>query len=148
MQHETVKNYLCGASSATIVQYPLKLTQLVKLPKDYSEVINSVSNFIRFNFLWNQLYAWFNSIFLFLIGQVSLFTCPKSEGDDSKMPAMCLVCGKVICSQSYCCQTELNNVMVGACTEHASTCGAGNSMFLRIRDCKLLLLSGVMKGES
>ncbi|KAG1675618.1 E3 ubiquitin-protein ligase UBR2 [Nymphon striatum] len=118
MQHETIKNYLRGASSASIVQYPLNVTQLVKLPQDYSEVINSVS----------------------------LFSCPKSEGDDSKMPAMCLVCGKVICSQSYCCQTELNDVMVGACTEHASTCGAGNSMFMRIRDCKLLVLSGVMKG--
>jgi len=44
---------------------------------------------------------------------------------------MCLVCGEVVCSQSYCCQTEVDGVMVGAATAHASVCGAGAGIFLR-----------------
>lgn len=52
--------------------------------------------------------------------------------------------------QSYCCQTEFpegSRVMVGACTYHAHYCGAGTGIFLRVRECKILLLSGRIKGE-
>lgn len=59
------------------------------------------------------------------------FRCPKSDGDDSRAPTMCLVCGKMLCSQSYCCQTEFEGVTVGAATEHAYKCGAGAGIFLR-----------------
>ena len=31
---------------------------------------------------------------------------------------------------------------VGACTSHAERCGAGTGMFLRVRECKLVLLAG------
>ena len=45
---------------------------------------------------------------------------------------MCLVCGAMLCSQSYCCQTELAGVgAVGAATAHANTHGAGTGVFLR-----------------
>jgi hypothetical protein len=44
---------------------------------------------------------------------------------------MCLVCGEVVCSQSYCCQAELDGEAVGACTAHAHTCGARVGIFLR-----------------
>jgi len=45
---------------------------------------------------------------------------------------MCLVCGEVVCSQSYCCQADLDGTtMVGAATLHASQCGAGTGIFLR-----------------
>jgi len=57
--------------------------------------------------------------------------CPRCKGEDSRVPAMCLVCGEVVCSQSYCCQTEVDSVMVGAATAHASVCGAGTGIFLR-----------------
>ena len=57
--------------------------------------------------------------------------CPKSDGDESRAPTMCLVCGMMLCSQSYCCQTELETLTVGAATAHAHTCGAGTGMFLR-----------------
>ena len=62
-----------GATSAVVprVNYPLPMSRLVSLASDYSELINDTS----------------------------LFTCPKSEGDDSRTPAMCLVCGDVLCSQ-------------------------------------------------
>ncbi|RXG69509.1 E3 ubiquitin-protein ligase UBR2 [Armadillidium vulgare] len=45
---------------------------------------------------------------------------------------MCLTCGKMLCSQSYCCQMELpegSEPMVGACTFHANFCGAGVGCF-------------------
>ncbi len=61
------------------ISYPLKLNSLIKLPADYSELINNVSN----------------------------FTCPNYMSDESRVPAMCLICGEVVCSQSYCCQTTI-----------------------------------------
>lgn len=57
---------------------------LISLPEDYSELINSVS----------------------------LFTCPNSDHEDSRNPTLCLVCGTMLCSQSYCCQKELNGNLV------------------------------------
>lgn len=90
------------------------IRQLVALPDDYSDLINSVS----------------------------LFTCPNNDRDDSRNPTMCLVCGEILCSQTYCCQKELmNKQAVGACTYHAQMCGAGVGMFLRIRECEILLLT-------
>lgn len=109
---------LSNLTRSSLVQCPQTVNQLVKLPRDYSELINSVS----------------------------LFTCPNSDGDDSRTPTMCLVCGEVLCSQSYCCQTDLDGMMVGACTYHAHFCGAGVGVFLRVRECKVLLLAGKTKG--
>ena len=101
-----------------LISQPHDVNHLIVLPKDYSELINSVSN----------------------------FTCPNSDLEDSRSPTMCLVCGTMLCSQSYCCQTELEGQMVGACTYHTHFCGAGVGIFLRIRDCKVLLLAGKSKG--
>lgn len=100
-------------------RYPLKLNGLVSLPADYSELINCISGFV----------------------------CPKSQCDDSRVPAMCLVCGAVMCSQSYCCQTTLEDgKTVGACTAHSESCGGGCGIFLRVRECKVVLLAGRTKG--
>jgi E3 ubiquitin-protein ligase UBR2 len=107
-----------SASSEKLLSYPLSVNQLMTLPDDYSTLIN----------------------------QVSTFTCPKSDGDESRAPTMCLVCGGMLCSQSYCCQTELDGMTVGAATAHAHTCGAGTGMFLRVRECQVLLLNGKTKG--
>ena len=96
------------------------INQLIPLPNDYMELINGVAQ----------------------------FTCPNSDGDDSRSPTMCLVCGEILCSQSYCCQTDLDGTLVGACVNHAHICGAGVGIFLRIRDCKILLLAGKTKGKS
>lgn len=51
--------------------FPVHPSGLITLPSDYSELINVAS----------------------------LFTCPNSEGDEARTPAMCLVCGKILCSQ-------------------------------------------------
>lgn len=92
--------------------------KLIALPEDYSDLINNVST----------------------------FTCPNNDRDDSRNPTMCLVCGKTLCSMTYCCQQEMDKNLVGACTYHANECGAGVGIFLRIRECEILLL-GLNKGS-
>lgn len=100
-----------------IIQAIPPIRQLIDLPEDYSDLINSVS----------------------------LFTCPNNVRDDSRNPTMCLVCGEILCSQSFCCQKELDKSSVGSCTYHVYSCGAGVGVFLRIRDSEILLL-GMNKG--
>ncbi|XP_076464873.1 E3 ubiquitin-protein ligase UBR2-like isoform X2 [Babylonia areolata] len=121
-----VKSWCCSrtvrerlsASGARLMKYPRPTHRLIPLPADYSELINEASQ----------------------------FKCPKSEGDDSRAPTRCLVCGVMLCSQSYCCQTDIDGTTVGAATQHACSCGAGTGIFLRVRDCQILLLSGKTKG--
>lgn len=75
-QHPSVQASV-QASSMRTLSFPLKLNSLVRLPEDYSELVNNVST----------------------------FSCPNvGVSDGCRVPAMCLICGKVICSQSYCCQ--------------------------------------------
>lgn len=93
------------------------IRDLVPVPNDYSDLINSVST----------------------------FTCPNNNRDDTRYPTICLACGKILCSMTYCCQQKWDDQDVGACTYHALTCGAGVGLFLRIRDCEMLLL-GMNKG--
>ncbi|BFZ11988.1 hypothetical protein BsWGS_15028 [Bradybaena similaris] len=121
-----IKSWCCSqsmrerlsASSEAVIHYPLTLNHLIDLPHDYSLLIN----------------------------EASTFTCPKSDGDDSRAPTRCLVCGQMLCSQSYCCQAELDGTHVGAATEHAYHCGANSGIFLRVRDCQVLLLSSKIRG--
>uniref|UniRef100_UPI003AACA498 E3 ubiquitin-protein ligase UBR2-like n=1 Tax=Centroberyx gerrardi TaxID=166262 RepID=UPI003AACA498 len=101
-----------------VVRFPRESNQLIDLPEDYSSLIN----------------------------QASSFTCPRSGGDKSRAPTLCLVCGSMLCSQSYCCQTEVEGEDVGACTAHSFTCGAGLGLFLRVRESQVLFLAGKTKG--
>ncbi|XP_017133411.1 E3 ubiquitin-protein ligase UBR1 isoform X2 [Drosophila elegans] len=88
------------------------LPRLIPLYDDYSDLINSVSDIF----------------------------CPNNEREEMKTPTMCLICGSILCGQSYCCQPELGKMMVGACTHHAHACGAEVGIFLRIRDCQVVYL--------
>lgn len=92
--------------------------KLVDLPVDYSDLINTVLT----------------------------FSCPNNDRDESRNPTKCLVCGVTLCSMTYCCQYEIDGNTVGACTYHAHECGAGVGIFLRIRECEILLL-GLNKGS-
>ncbi|XP_047714030.1 E3 ubiquitin-protein ligase UBR2 isoform X7 [Prionailurus viverrinus] len=114
--HIEVKRYLEGERDA--ISYPRESNKLIDLPEDYSSLINQASN----------------------------FSCPKSGGDKSRAPTLCLVCGTLLCSQSYCCQTELEGEDVGACTAHTYSCGSGVGIFLRVRECQVLFLAGKTKG--
>ncbi|XP_046748290.1 E3 ubiquitin-protein ligase UBR2 [Diprion similis] len=116
--HPKVQQYLSDTSTVVVTKDPLIINKLVDLPEDYSELINAVS----------------------------LFTCPNSDREDSRNPTMCLVCGEMLCSQSYCCQVELNKITVGACIYHASKCGTGVGLFLRVRECEILFLRSPTRG--
>ncbi|XP_029189284.2 E3 ubiquitin-protein ligase UBR2-like [Acropora millepora] len=116
--HEHTKRTLATAGVESL-GYSIEANRLMKIPVDYSELIN----------------------------EASLFTCPNSDGDDSRAPALCLVCGAMLCSQSYCCQTEVEGgEKVGACAAHAQKCGAGVGVFLRVRECHILLMANKNKG--
>uniref|UniRef100_A0A8D2J7Y9 E3 ubiquitin-protein ligase n=1 Tax=Varanus komodoensis TaxID=61221 RepID=A0A8D2J7Y9_VARKO len=98
--------------------YPRKKNKLVELPEDYSCLLN----------------------------QASQFRCPRSSDDETKHPVLCLFCGAMLCSQNTCCQELMNGEEVGACASHAIHCGAGVCIFLKIRDCKVVLIGGKIRG--
>uniref|UniRef100_A0A8C9YU16 E3 ubiquitin-protein ligase n=1 Tax=Sander lucioperca TaxID=283035 RepID=A0A8C9YU16_SANLU len=100
--------------------YPRRRNRLIDLPEDYSALLN----------------------------QASHFQCPKSTDDDRKHPTLCLFCGAMLCSQSSCCLSQLDGEDVGACTAHAATCGAGVGMFLRIRECEIVLMASKTRGST
>lgn len=102
------------------VRQPHTVNMLVTLPHDYSDLINDVA----------------------------YFSCPNSKGEETRTPTMCLVCGEVLCSQNYCCQSRIrSNKLVGACTYHTKVCGFGTGLFLRIRDCKVMALTTQARGK-
>ncbi|RVE57238.1 hypothetical protein OJAV_G00213940 [Oryzias javanicus] len=102
------------------VRYPRRRNRLIDLPEDYSVLLN----------------------------QASHFQCPKSTDDERKQPTLCLFCGAMLCSQSSCCLSQLDGEKVGACTAHAATCGAGVGMFLRIRECEIVLMASKSRGST
>uniref|UniRef100_A0AAY4AV77 E3 ubiquitin-protein ligase n=1 Tax=Denticeps clupeoides TaxID=299321 RepID=A0AAY4AV77_9TELE len=103
-----------------MTRYPRKRNRLIDLPEDYSVLLN----------------------------QASHFKCPKSSDEERKHPTLCLVCGTMLCSQSTCCQKKLEGQEVGACTAHAATCGAGVGVFLRVRECEIVLMASKTRGST
>lgn len=101
-----------GQQAIEVVPCLRPLPRLKTLFDDYSDLINSVSDIF----------------------------CPNNEREEMKTPTMCLICGAILCGQSYCCQPELGKMSVGACTHHAHDCGAEVGIFLRIRDCQVVYL--------
>lgn len=81
---ELSTEWFSGELSLQLVLEPSEPPRLITLPDDFSELMNVVSE----------------------------FSCPNSEREDSKNPTMCLVCGQILCSQSYCCQIEIRKVSV------------------------------------
>ncbi|XP_073339559.1 E3 ubiquitin-protein ligase UBR1 isoform X1 [Pagrus major] len=118
----------CGSPAVTkalngkmqTVRYPRRRNRLIDLPEDYSALLN----------------------------QACHFQCPKSTDDERKHPTLCLFCGAMLCSQSSCCLSQLDGEDVGACTAHAATCGAGVGMFLRIRECEIVLMASKTRGST
>ncbi|CAB1330943.1 unnamed protein product [Coregonus sp. 'balchen'] len=116
--HPAVTNALKGEMQT--ISYPRKRNRLIELPEDYSALLN----------------------------QASHFHCPNSTDDERKHPTLCLFCGTILCSQSTCCHSQLDGEEVGACTAHAATCGAGVGMFLRIRECEMVLMASKTRGST
>ncbi|XP_078262328.1 E3 ubiquitin-protein ligase UBR1 [Rhinoraja longicauda] len=112
----SVQSFLKG--QRTSVCYPRERNQLIDLPEDYSSLLN----------------------------QGCQHSCPRSSDDEPKNFALCMFCGAMLCSQSQCCREEVNGEEFGACAVHAINCGSGLGMFLRIRECQVLLLAGKNRG--
>ena len=66
--------------------------------------------------------------------------CKRCKKPDApKEPAVCLVCGALVCCMEKCCS---NYDQIGECTQHAFTCGAGAGVFLLLKQTSLLLVRG------
>ena len=72
-------------------------------------------------------------------------------------PGLCLVCGSFLCCATRCCTTRRSSssssadededhhyVVMGECTRHALTCGAGVGIVLQILQCRLMIIGGSM----
>ena len=91
---------------------------LIPLPRDYTDLMNLAAN----------------------------FTCGNSVTGESKTPVVCLVCGAMVCSYSHCCETTISSFKCGGCTTHARQCGAGTGVFLRIRECFVVIHNKTTRG--
>ncbi|XP_068110247.1 E3 ubiquitin-protein ligase UBR1 isoform X2 [Hyperolius riggenbachi] len=100
------------------LRYPRSRPTLIRLPENYSTLLNKVSS----------------------------FRCPKSQHTEHKQPAMCLLCGAILCSHNTCCQEIVNGEELGACTAHSQRCGADLCIFLKIRECKVVILEAKTRG--
>ncbi|VDK79468.1 unnamed protein product [Litomosoides sigmodontis] len=108
-------------SLGNFIRQPVLENAFVQLPEDFSELINQAAD----------------------------FRCPSVPIDDrsSSAPSLCLLCGSLLCSQSYCCQRTVNGITLGACSYHLKTCtGSSGGVFLRIRDSQIVLLTSRERG--
>ena len=59
---------------------------------------------------------------------------------------MCLICGKLVCAQNYCCQGTIGSDKVGSITSHVHKCSAGVGILLIVRECRIILRFGQNRG--
>uniref|UniRef100_A0A1I8GLY8 E3 ubiquitin-protein ligase n=1 Tax=Macrostomum lignano TaxID=282301 RepID=A0A1I8GLY8_9PLAT len=110
---------LQARAASPAVRYPRQAARLVSLPTDYTDLLLECSD----------------------------FQCPSGAGPGpagrSLQPAKCLACGKLVCSNSNCCQMPVFNGdrAIGGANLHAVMCTGGTGVFLRVLDCTLLLVS-------
>ncbi|GLE02255.1 hypothetical protein PINS_up011093 [Pythium insidiosum] len=55
-------------------------------------------------------------------------------------PAICLLCGQVLCCFSPCCESTRGRI--GECTQHTQACGLGTGAYLLLRACTVILFIG------
>eukprot|EP00116_Pleurobrachia_bachei_P000216 sb/3460478/ len=75
--------------------------------------------------------------FIDLLVRGSTYCCPKGK---NKFLAVCLVCGEMVCYQSYCCSEDINGQTSGPCNVHAYRCSGSLGVFLTLDKCQVLLL--------
>ena len=106
-----------------VPKHPLLLPmQLIKLPPLYTN-------------LYMKYY--FNKVKCFACGKV-----PES-------PALCLMCGDLVCCSSICVNRHevkdyRGQLLTGGCSIHAAECGRGTCAFLLLKQCQSLIC---LKGE-
>ncbi|KAM0790845.1 hypothetical protein ACM66B_004689 [Microbotryomycetes sp. NB124-2] len=69
-------------------------------------------------------------------------TCPRCNTVPSN-PCLCLLCGQVVCGQSYCCMDSDGEAQHGECNVHMWSCGGSIGIFYLIKsNCLLYLYAG------
>ncbi|KIS71625.1 uncharacterized protein UMAG_00067 [Mycosarcoma maydis] len=63
----------------------------------------------------------------------------KKCGNVPPEPALCLMCGDVVCLQSFCCQSEDDGER-GECNQHMDSCGGSVGAYFKIKSNLVLLL--------
>ncbi|KAF9431062.1 hypothetical protein BGZ94_009987 [Podila epigama] len=74
-----------------------------------------------------------------LFEQSIKYICPKCNTVPHD-PALCLCCGTIVCSQSFCCLQGVDHEGQGECNTHAQTCTGPVGIYLLIKKCVILLL--------
>lgn len=57
-------------------------------------------------------------------------------------PAICLICGELVCQQSFCCsdRDDPDESYHGECNTHMWTCGSSMGIYLLVRKCAIIYL--------
>ncbi|BGP42337.1 E3 ubiquitin-protein ligase ubr1 [Rhodotorula kratochvilovae] len=61
-------------------------------------------------------------------------------GDVPRDPAICLLCGEILCAQSFCCMVGEKDAMHGECNEHMWTCGGSVGVYYLVKSNVILYL--------
>uniref|UniRef100_A0AC35TMN1 E3 ubiquitin-protein ligase n=1 Tax=Rhabditophanes sp. KR3021 TaxID=114890 RepID=A0AC35TMN1_9BILA len=108
--------------STHYIAQPVKINQLIDLPNEFTELVEKAAN----------------------------FACPSSsriENNISNIPALCLLCGTIVCAHGVCCQVKMKNGDdLGAANLHMQHCSGQNGAFLRMRDCIINLITPKNRG--
>ena len=78
--------------------------------------------------------------FVDLLVKASKYTCPKIKFGKIQTTAVCLICGELVCFQSYCCQESIGDTNFGPCNMHAHRCSGDLGVFLTLEKCQVLFL--------
>ncbi|KRY43527.1 E3 ubiquitin-protein ligase UBR1 [Trichinella spiralis] len=81
-----------------------------------------------------------------LLVKVSKANCPSLKRG-CLSPALCLICGEVLCYRSHCCRHSITREeSVGAVCFHSFKCSGGTGLFLNVRSCQVIMLYDRFQG--
>uniref|UniRef100_A0A5S6Q1A5 E3 ubiquitin-protein ligase n=1 Tax=Trichuris muris TaxID=70415 RepID=A0A5S6Q1A5_TRIMR len=63
--------------------------------------------------------------------------CPSLRTVESTSTSVCLACGRVVCTQAYCCKKSLGRRLVSNCFFHSLNCSSSIYLYLRITSCQI-----------
>ncbi|CAF1488990.1 unnamed protein product, partial [Adineta steineri] len=131
--NDLINNWISNLStSKSLIKYPVSVNELYQLPKEYIDLMN----------------------------QVSQGVAPyKYARDEIRSPCICLICGEVVvrsASSSTPTPISTNSIIsaflnidqtLGPCNLHTQQCCGSVGLYLRVKECSLLLLNIVNDGR-
>ncbi|CAF4308834.1 unnamed protein product, partial [Rotaria sp. Silwood2] len=132
--NDLINNWILTLStSKSLIKYPILVNELHQLPKEYIDLMN----------------------------QVSQGVAPyKYARDEARSPCICLTCGDVVVRSSSSITTPnlltTNSLIstllnidqnVGPCNLHTQQCCGSIGLYLRVKECSLLLLNIINDGR-